>query len=498
MEHTDAEQQLGQMKNEFVSTVSHELRTPLTSIKGYVDLILDGEAGPINDTQREFLGIVKENSDRLVDLINELLDISRIESGRVHFKVQPLDMAERIAGAVDTFGAVASSSNHPITVHIEPTLPRVAGDPDRIGQVLINFVGNAIKYSPDGGEVSVSAATDGDMVRVSVSDHGVGIAAEDIPRLFSKFYRVDNKLTRSIGGTGLGLSIVRSIITLLGGEVGVESTPGEGSTFWFTLPQATAELVRTPQVKGPGNTGGTVLVVDENTEAAALIEHYLSKSGYTTITASTTREAFELAVAEMPVAITLDVMIEDGHGFELLHKLKNTPMTRNIPVVVLSIACEEGKSQRLGAMSYLEKPIDRTRLLSVIDDLVGQVSSPVILVVDDNRNVNDLICGALRSQGYAVISAYDGCEAMAAVAAEHPDLVLLDLRMPRMDGYEVLSRLKGDPATSDLPVVVMSAYSIDPERADALELAAGCIEKPVDEASLLERIKAAVDHAKSR
>lgn len=491
-----AERDLGRMKNEFVSTVSHELRTPLTSIKGYVDLILDGEAGPINDTQREFLTIVKENSDRLVELINELLDISRIESGRVRFKIAPLDMAERIAGAVDTLRTVAESSGHTLVVDAPADLPRAAGDADRVGQVLINFIGNAIKYSPDGGEVRITATAEPDRLRVRVRDHGIGIAPQDTERLFTKFYRVDNKLTRSIGGTGLGLSIVHSIVTLLGGEVGVKSAPGEGSTFWFTLPLATAELVRTPGVKGPGHTGGTVLVVDDNAEVAALIETYLGKAGYATRRAATAREGFELAVAETPVATVLDVLVEDGRGFELLRKLKNTPMTARIPVLVLSTACDEGHSERLGADGYLEKPIDRARLLGVIDDLVGQERSPVVLVADDDRAINALICDALRAKGYAVIAAYDGREAMAAVRAEHPHAVLLDLRMPDMDGYEVLMRLRAEPATRQLPVVVMSAYSIDPERAGALALASACIAKPVDGEALLERIQAAVAEAR--
>ncbi|MDO9556169.1 MAG: response regulator [Coriobacteriia bacterium] len=483
-----AEREIGQMKNEFVSTVSHELRTPLTSIKGYVDLILDGDAGEINDTQREFLTIVKENSDRLVDLINDLLDISRIESGRIHLKVQPLQVAGRIKGAVDTFRAVLDQAGHTVTIEVPDDLPLAAGDPDRVGQVLINFISNAIKYSPEGGNVRVRAEADDEFVRVSVSDEGIGIAEEDLAQLFTKFYRVDSKLTREIGGTGLGLSIVKSIIELLGGQVGCESTPGEGSTFWFTLPLASADLVRMPTIEGPGGVGGTILVVDQNPEVADLIETYLFKRGYDVIKAHSAEEAFDLAISESPAVITVDVMIEDGKGFDLLQKLTDTPMTSRIPVVVLSIVCDEGRSQRMGAANYLEKPIDREKLASVIDDLVGSVASPVILVVDDDRRINDLLCANLKSLGYAVIAAYDGREAMVAVHAKRPHMILLDLRMPVMDGYQVMEKLREDPETADIPVVIMTAYHLDDSRADVLGYAAAHVCKPIDENELVGRI----------
>ncbi len=493
-----AEREIGQMKNEFVSTVSHELRTPLTSIKGYVDLILDEEAGEINEIQREFLSIVKENSDRLVELINDLLDISRIESGRIHLKVQPLQVAERIKGAVDTFRAVLEQNGRSITVEVPNDLPRAAGDPDRVGQVLINFISNAIKYSPEGGNVWVRSESDDDFVRISVTDEGIGIAEEDMAQLFTKFYRVDSKLTREIGGTGLGLSIVKSIIELLGGQVGCESEPGKGSTFWFTLPRASADLVRTPTISGPGGVGGTVLVVDQNPEVADLVETYLFKRGYDVIKAHSAEEAFDLAIAESPAVITMDVMLEDGKGFGLLQKLTETPMTSRIPVVVLSIICDEGRSERMGASGYLEKPIDKDKLASIIDDVVGSVASPVVMVVDDDKRINDLLCANLKSLGYAVIAAYDGREAMVAVRSKKPSMILLDIQMPVMDGYQVIEQLKTDPATADIPVVIMTAHRFDDSRAALLDLAAARICKPIDEHELVARIQEVVTQKESQ
>ncbi|KAF0206904.1 MAG: two-component hybrid sensor and [Actinobacteria bacterium] len=485
-----AERDVGQMKNEFVSTVSHELRTPLTSIKGYIDLILDGEAGEINEIQREFLSIVKQNSDRLVELINDMLDISRIESGRIHLKIQPLEMADLIAGAVDTFQAVADQSGHKIIAKAPMDLPKAAGDRDRVGQVLMNFMSNAIKYSPEGGSVTVAAKADGDMVTVSISDQGIGIAKDDQAKLFTKFYRVDSSLTREIGGTGLGLSICKSIIDLLGGKVGVKSSAGKGSTFWFSLPMASQNLVRTPGLEGSGVAGGTVLVVDRDPEIANLVETYLVKQGYDVVKAHTADEAMQKAIEAHPRVITLDVMLNDGDGFDLLQRLKDQPETAEIPVLVLSIVCDEGRSCRLGASEYLEKPINKDRLTQIVDNLVGSVSSPVVLVVDDDRNIVDLLCRNLKAKGFSVLAAYDGAEAMAALRKQHPDLILLDLQMPVMDGYQVIERVKTDPTTKDIPIVVMTAHQIDRSRIDILGLANQRVDKPFSAEDLARKVEA--------
>ncbi len=271
-----AERVIADMKNEFVSTVSHELRTPLTSIKGYVDLILDGSAGDINEMQQEFLGIVKENSDRLVELINEMLDISRIESGRVHLKVEPLKIAESIDGAVDTFRAVLSQTGRTRRRPCSGT-PAARGRRPRPRGPGARSTSSATRSStrPAAGRSPIAATHAGDFVTVSVTDQGLGISREDQKRLFTKFYRVDTAMTREIGGTGLGLSICKTIIELLGGEIGCKSKPGQGSTFWFSLPVAPVEMVRTPSLEGPDEVGGTVLVIDRDPEVADLIETYL-------------------------------------------------------------------------------------------------------------------------------------------------------------------------------------------------------------------------------
>ena len=485
-----AEREIAVMKNEFVSMVSHELRTPLTSIKGYVDLIVDGEAGEINEVQQEFLQIVQENSNRLVSLINDLLDISRIESGRVNLKVEPVEMDGVIEDVVDTFATVARQAGVELTWEVEDELPRAAADRDRIGQVLMNLVSNAIKYSPDGGAASITARVDDEgHVLVEITDTGIGISDEDQKQLFTKFFRVDSALTREIGGTGLGLSICKSVVELLGGEIGVRSVAGEGATFYFTLRVATEDMARTPTVQGPLDVGGKVLVVDRDPEVAELISTYLEKRGYETVIAHSAKEALEQAIEHRPALITLDVMLDDMGGFDLLQGFKDDERTADIPVVVLSIVCDRGRSLRLGAADYLEKPIDSGRLVGVVDGLVGAVSSPLVLVVDDDRDIVDVMARKLQARGFAVACAYDGREALQAVDAQHPDLILLDLQMPVMDGYEVIEAIKTNDETSDIPIVVMTAHRIDEDRVGIIQFAADQVNKPLSAEAVAEHVE---------
>jgi DNA-binding response OmpR family regulator len=317
----------------------------------------------------------------------------------------------------------------------------------------------------------------------------MGITGEDRKHLFTKFYRVDNALTREIGGTGLGLSICKSVIELLGGRVWVRSKPGEGSTFTFSLPIASKDLVRTPYLQGPSAVGGKVLVVDRDPEIADLIETYLVKRGYAVLKAHTAAEALEVALREEPLVITLDVILDDADGFELLQQLKDHPETENIPVVVLSIVCDEGKSCRLGAADYLEKPIDQTRLLRTIDSLVGTIASPVALVVDDDRSIVRALTDTLRRRGFAVAAAFNGREALASIATRKPDVILLDLKMPEMDGYQVIQAVKSHPEWKDIQIVVMTAHRIDRDRIDILKMAATQLSKPLSPADIAERVE---------
>jgi CheY-like chemotaxis protein len=252
-------------------------------------------------------------------------------------------------------------------------------------------------------------------------------------------------------------------------------------------------MVRMPSLSGPDEVGGTVLVIDRDPYIADLIETYLVKRGYNVMKAHGADEAFAMAVQERPSAITLDVILEGTDGFDLLHRLKEEPKTTDIPIIVLSIVCDEGRSCRLGAANYLEKPIDHSRLLGMIDDLVGSKSSPVALVVDDERDVVRLLSETLRKKGFAVMAAYDGAEAIAALDQRLPDIIITDLKMPKIDGYELVKRVKTTPEWADIPILVMTAYRIDPARIDVLDLATYHLNKPVTPEAIAEQVADMLD-----
>lgn len=448
------EREVDRMKSEFVSLVSHELRTPLTSIKGYVDLLLDGEVGEVAAEQQEFLGIVKSNADRLVALINDLLDISRIEAGRVELHRAPLDLARLVAEIADSLRPQIAAKQQQLALDFPAGLPPVSADADRLLQIVLNLLSNAHKYTPAGGTIHITAAVVEGQVELSVADSGIGLSAEEQARLFTRFFRAKNRTTQEVGGTGLGLSIVRSLVELHGGQIRVESAPGQGSTFRVTLPAATVAVA--PPAVAPLRPGGRVLVVDDEPDIARLIGRYLERAGYRVRLAHSAAAALQAANAEPPDLITLDVQLPDSDGFTVLEWLRGDPATAQIPVIMLSILPDHGIGRLLGAVDYLTKPVGEAALLERVGTiLAGRPRS--VLLVEDDADVRVLLSRHLRAAGYSVIEAADGVEALAAAAEQQPGLVLMDIRMPRMGGVEALRRLREAAATRETPVVMMTA-----------------------------------------
>ncbi|MFL5733701.1 MAG: ATP-binding protein [Chloroflexia bacterium] len=378
-------------KSEFVSMVSHELRTPLTSIKGYVDLILDGDAGEISEDQQDFLGIVKNNTDRLVDLINDLLDVSRIEQGRIDLNREPVDIGGSIQSVATSMKPLLEEKNQQLTLDVPPELPPVLADPARVTQILSNLLSNAYKYTPSGGHITIAAYAEPGRVCVSVQDTGIGLTKEEQGKLFTRFFRARNSTTQEVGGTGLGLTITKSLVKLHGGEMTVASAPGAGATFSFTLPlppvpeEAAQEAEEShlssgqrPEASGQSlpttratdhsapdlaGAGKKLLVVDDEPDIANLIRRYLEKAGYHVEIARTANEAYRFARELHPDLITLDISLPDADGFSVLEWLKNDPSTAQIPVVVLSVVDDSARGMLLGAVDYLRKPIEEDALV---------------------------------------------------------------------------------------------------------------------------------------
>lgn len=460
-----AEVEADRAKSEFVSTVSHELRTPMTSVKGYVDLLLMGATGPLNDMQQQFLNVIRTNTNRLTSLVNDLLDMSRIEGGKVELNRQPVNMTELINQVVLTLTPKLEEKGLQLLTMVPMDLPRVYGDPDRVVQILTNLVGNAYKYTPVGGEVSIHAYIKDAMFHVAVADTGIGIAPEDQSRIFSRFYRVDDPLVQEAGGTGLGLAITASLVQMHGGQIFLESEPGEGSIFTATFPLAEGEPTTTVGLPpmGLGASAGvkaTILVVEDDPEVSELLRLTLEHEGHRVLLATSGETALQLARVEQPDLISLDIRLPDLDGFEVLQLLKRNPDTATIPVVVVSVVFDQDRGLRLGAVDYFTKPLDEHRLLHVVNQVLA--SKGTVLVVDDDRDTLNLLRAVLRAQGLQVRTTTRGERALRLAQEQPPALIMLDLRLPGMDGYQVLKELKQHPRTTNIPVVVMSGY-VDPE-----------------------------------
>ncbi|HIE37773.1 MAG TPA: GAF domain-containing protein, partial [Anaerolineae bacterium] len=484
-----AEVEADRAKSEFVSTVSHELRTPMTSIKGYADLLLMGAVGELSDQQRHFLGIIRSNADRLTALVNDLLDISRIETGRVELDLKAVHLHEVVDQVIGTLQGRAQSRGIVLETRVPEDLPAVWGDGARVAQVLTNLVGNAIQYTPPGGEVIVSARPAGDMLEVAVTDTGIGISKENQARIFDRFFRADDPLVQETPGTGLGLPITASLVHMHGGEIWVESELGEGSTFIFTLPLVSAP--RQAVSPTPRPSGVPVLVIEDDPDVANLIRIHLESEGYEAIVVGRGDEGLQAAREIRPVLITLDIRLPDADGFVILERLKKDPQTADIPVVIVSVVPDREKGLRLGALDYVGKPIDEEALLEAVRKVLHQRG--LILVVDDDQDNLSLIREALRRHGFSVRTTGLGRRALKVAREVQPALILLDLKLRDMDGYDVLRKLKSHPRTCDIPVVVMTGSLTHEElkQQQALTLgAARFLTKPFAIEDFLQEISA--------
>jgi len=494
-------------KSEFVSTVSHELRTPMTAIKGYTDLVFSGSVGKINDTQKRFLGIIKSNTDRLTALINDLLDISRIETGRVRFEPQPVKLGEIIKNVIEALAPSAESKEQALKYRIEAGLPEVSGDPNRLNQVFTNLVGNAINYTPEGGEISVDVYRVGGAIRADVKDNGIGVRPEEQGKIFERFYRADHPMVQECRGTGLGLPIVKMFLEMHGGRVWVESELGQGSIFTALLPllveeqrEEDLEQIWTQAAIKLGRR--VILLADDDPDIAELFQLHLERAGYKVIVVGRGVKVLEVARRYKPDLIVLDILLPDMDGRAVLEALKSEPTTADIPVLILSIIADDGAVFDLGAAGYLSKPVDENELLQAVQAAFARRGR--VLVVEDDVDTIELMRVALRRVGYTVDVAAEGYEALSLARRWRPQVILLDLRLPGMDGYEALSHLKRSPATQDIPIVVTSAHVADPEKEVKRFKELGVVSflpKPFTVKGLvaeIDRVSAAVEHARER
>ena len=467
------ETEVDRMKSEFIATVSHELRTPMTSIKGSLGLVLGGATGEIPEDAKELLSIAQNNTDRLIRLINDILDISRLEAGKMEIRPQPLSVAEAVHRSILEIQAVADQRRVTINTRLPEDLPRVLADADRLEQVLVNLLSNAIKFSNPGMQVTITAGRDDRYVWIRVEDQGIGIPPEHRERIFEKFHRVDNASTRRTGGTGLGLAICKAIVEEHGGRIWVESEVGKGSAFTFTLPAEPA----LSRAQVPVELGSkTVLVVDDDPDIVRLITMSLEQEGFQTIGATSGEDALDVLKSRRVDAITLDLLMPGLAGLEVVAELKKDPATANIPVVIVSAYTSGNTAELLesGIAGVIGKPIDEGRLVSTIRSVLGDTTShttvPSILVVDDDPDVRQIVRVILERAGYHTRLAADGREAFRMIMEERPDLLILDLMMPNLDGYGLVRLLRERRSTQQIPLLVLTALDLTEGEKTLLQL----------------------------
>lgn len=460
-------EQGARLKSEFLANFSHEIRTPLNGIIGYCDLLSREEGERLTLHGRRDLGTIKTNAKILLDLINDILDLSKIESGHIDVVREVVDMERLVNECLATVHETLKSKDVAANAHVDPDARWAFLDPLKIRQVVLNLLSNAAKFT-DIGEIAINLTTEGRTLVIEVEDTGCGIAAEDLPNVFQKFRQVDGSRSRRKGGTGLGLAIVRELSRVLDGDVHVESVLGRGSTFRVVLPDCVEQAPATAQKSdSPSDlpAGAQVLVVDDDPLIQQLVRRKLEDEGFEVIVAADGHEGLLTARREHPIAIILDIHLPHIDGWSVLSRLKSDDELKHIPVIILSIEEDRNRGFSLGAFDYLIKPVEPTTLVEVLRGAIAPEEGEV-LVVDDDADTRAMVSRRLRSEGFTVSEAVDGADALVRVRVSPPALMVLDLIMPNVDGFEVLARVRNQG--HEFPVVVLSGKDLNQNESDSL------------------------------
>ena len=456
-------------KSLFLASMSHELRTPLNAILGFSELLIDAPDGqfPVA-TRTRFLQQIHSSGKHLLGLINDILDLSKIEAGQMELRLQTVLVSEVVAQVLSTVEPLAAQKQ--ITIKTgEMSAGEITADAGKLKQMLLNLVANAVKFTPDGGEVTVTSTRLEKTVEIAVADNGIGIALKDHSRVFQGFQQVDSGMERQQSGTGLGLHLTRRFAALHGGDVLIDSQLGKGSVFTITLP--IQQALQTTHPKGQSINGEVdrtdrrplVLVVEDDPAAAELLTRQIDQAGFQTTVARTGSEALAKAREHKPDAITLDILLPDLDGWEVLTRLKRAEETSDIPVVVVSVVDNPELGMALGALDYFVKPVPAKELMNRLSRFKFQGKSGkqmTVLVVDDEEANREWLQGVLEPAGFAVTLASGGKEAIDLARSSLPDLVLLDLMMPEVTGFDVVEALRDKASTRAIPIMVLTAKTL--------------------------------------
>ena len=458
-------------KSQFLANMSHELRTPLNAIIGYSEMLLEEAAEGGGERFVSDLNKIHTSGQHLLGLINDILDLSKIEAGKMELHLEDFEILPLVEDVAATMRPMAQKNGNRVIVECTPDLGFMHADITRVRQALLNLMSNAVKFT-EKGTITISGsrhAYEQETIMLQVRDSGIGMTLEQVGRLFQDFEQADASTTRKYGGTGLGLAISRRFCRMMGGDIIVQSTLGRGSTFTIQLPGAlaTREAIaeRPPTAvaltKAAGDHGATVLVVDDDVSVREFMQRFLERQGYAVITAANGIEALALVREHHPAAITLDVMMPDIDGWTVLAAIKGDPSLADIPVILVTIVDEKQRGYTLGATDYLVKPIDRSRLAAILQSLCGR-NAGCLLVVEDDESSRALMRLAVEREGWTVVEAENGRIALEHMRIARPDAIILDLMMPEMDGFEFLVQMRAHPEWREIPVVVVSALELTP------------------------------------
>lgn len=472
----EAAEEANLVKSQFIANMSHELRTPLNAIIGYSEILREDAVDQGAETAVIDLNKIHAAGRHLLGLINDVLDISKIEAGKMEVFTEIFNIHHLLKDVVNTIQPLLNQRNNTFKPCYDDFLGEMNADAAKVRQILLNLLSNAAKFT-EYGQITLTvkrqAAETGDWLTFQIHDTGIGMTAEQQARLFQAFSQADASTTRKYGGTGLGLAISKHFATMMGGDISVESDYGTGTTFHLYLP---AEVKSTTFTHTHNNTpsvvetirinkesSGTILVIDDDETVRDLLATHLHKLGYQVRLAASGEEGLALAQADVPDAITLDVMMPGMDGWSVLSLLKADPKLSHVPVIVVSIVENRRLGYALGASDYLIKPVSRQQLEIILQRYQPQTLSPMVLIVDDDPAMRDMTQFTLQRSGWRVCLAENGVQGLKQVALQSPDIVLLDLMMPEMDGFEFLYRLRMQPDYQDLPVIVLTARDLTSE-----------------------------------
>ncbi|MDR4505037.1 MAG: response regulator [Candidatus Scalindua sp.] len=461
------------LKSEFLANMSHELRTPLNAIIGFAEVLRDKICGDLNEEQLDFVKDIHSSGYHLLQMINDILDLSKIEAGKMVLQHEVFSVTDAIQDVYHIIQGLADKKHLHLQTEIHPETKDIEADRVKFKQVLYNLLSNAIKFTSENGNIITKASIIDDTLQVSVTDSGIGMKPEDQEKVFKEFWQADNSFSRKYQGTGLGLALTKRIVEMHGGKIWFKSEYEKGSTFCFTLPLKATFRIPKPKVnearqhKLAGNDVKTILVVEDNRMAADLLAVYLTNEGYNVIVAVDGKEAIKKAKEFKPFLITLDIMLPKVDGWEVLSKLKNFPETADIPVIIVSIVDNKNLGYSLGAASYLMKPVDRKILINTVEIITSNLSTkdkPMeILVVDDDEEAVKYIRAILENAGFRVLTAYGGKAGIELAINNNPDMIILDLMMPDISGFDVVENLRKHQKTKNIPIVICSSKDITEE-----------------------------------